>query len=588
MTNLQHRLWLILPVAAIAPPLFAATFTVTTTNISGPGSLPAVIAQANAAPGSNLIEFGVTNPITLGLQLPTITNSVAIIGREDVPTVISGGFALPIFSFGAGTTNKLSRLVLANGSTGGNGAAIINASILQVDSCIITNHRAVGGSGGAIINGWVMTVSSSLISDSRAVSGGAVYNGATLIVSDTSVSSNYAENGGAIYNAGSLALTTVGVTGNRAALGFGGGIYNSGTASIVASTLNGNSATGGAGGSGYDVGGGGGAGLGGGLFSLSGEVSITNSTVAENTAVGGAGGNAMLSAGSTNVTAKGGGNNPGNYLKLGPPDGGFGGGGGGGQRGYAPYYGGYGGFGGGGGGVAPPTGGNGGFGGGTANGVAVYGNGGGGGAGIGAGIFVNGGILHLVNCTITLNHATGGSGGQTAPQGLAGDGGQGIGGGIFNRGGMVMLADTITANNVAQNTSPDLWGNFSTAGVNLIGNNQGATNLSILDFQNVAANLGPLQDNGGGTLTCAPLQGSLAIGNGASAGAPEADQRGVPRPQGVASDIGAVEAVTGSPLLTGGAMVRGSGFQLTTILDTTSSYRVQGSAALTNWTDLTN
>jgi hypothetical protein len=43
-----------------------------------------------------------------------------------------------------------------------------------------------------------------------------------------------------------------------------------------------------------------------------------------------------------------------------------------------------------------------------------------------------------------------------------------------------------------------------TTGFNLIGNNQGATNLSINDFQNVPANLNALQDNGGPTLTCVP------------------------------------------------------------------------------------
>ena len=153
MTNLQHRLWLILPVAAIAPPLFAATFTVTTTNISGPGSLPAVIAQANATPGSHVIRFGVTNVITLGLQLPAITNSVTIIGRADVPTVISGGGTFSLFSFSAGTVSKLSRLVLANGSTAGNGAAINNSGELHVESCILTNHHTIGGSGGAAETG---------------------------------------------------------------------------------------------------------------------------------------------------------------------------------------------------------------------------------------------------------------------------------------------------------------------------------------------------------------------------------------------------------------------------------------------------
>jgi hypothetical protein len=163
-----------------------------------------------------------------------------------------------------------------------------------------------------------------------------------------------------------------------------------------------------------------------------------------------------------------------------------------------------------------------------------------------------------------------------------------MGGGVYQHSGSVTLLSTILAGNTAVDNGPDLNGSVLSFGYNLVGNNQGATNLTIFDFQNVAANLGPLQDNGGPTLTCAPLQGSLAIGYGSSAGAPGTDQRGVPRPQGAAVDIGAVEVVTASPIVTGAAMLGGSGFSLSTLFDATNSYRIQGSTNLTNWVDLTN
>jgi hypothetical protein len=191
----------------------------------------------------------------------------------------------------------------------------------------------------------------------------------------------------------------------------------------------------------------------------------------------------------------------------------------------------------------------------------------------------------FVNCTFASNSATGGSG---ADPGSGTSPGQGIAGGIYNYSGTVSLLNTIIAGNSASNSSPDLNGAFVSSGFNLIGNNQGATNLSIFDFQEVAANLGPLQNNGGPTLTCAPLQGSFAINNGTSAGAPYTDQRGVPRPQGGAFDIGAVEVVTGSPIFLGVAMNGGSGFSLSTIFDATNSYQIQASTNLTNWTVLTN
>lgn len=54
-------------------------------------------------------------------------------------------------------------------------------------------------------------------------------------------------------------------------------------------------------------------------------------------------------------------------------------------------------------------------------------------------------------------------------------------------------------------------------------------------------NLGTLKDNGGYTKTHALLLGSSAIDKGTSAGAPSSDQRGYPRPQGSAYDIGSYE-----------------------------------------------
>ncbi len=59
--------------------------------------------------------------------------------------------------------------------------------------------------------------------------------------------------------------------------------------------------------------------------------------------------------------------------------------------------------------------------------------------------------------------------------------------------------------------------------------------------------LGPLQNNGGATLTHAPLPGSPAIDAGDNALCPATDQRGLSRPQGAACDMGAVEAPPNQP-----------------------------------------
>jgi hypothetical protein len=163
-----------------------------------------------------------------------------------------------------------------------------------------------------------------------------------------------------------------------------------------------------------------------------------------------------------------------------------------------------------------------------------------------------------------------------------------MGGGIFNNSASVTLVNTVIAANGATDTSPDLVGTFTSSGFNLIGSSQGATGLSINDFQNVPSDLGPLQNNGGPTFTCVPQQGSLAIGYGTSTGAPPNDQRGVPRPQGGGIDIGAVQTVTAGPLYFGPSMSSAFGFSVSVIFDSTNAYRVQGATNLTTWINLTN
>jgi hypothetical protein len=211
--------------------------------------------------------------------------------------------------------------------------------------------------------------------------------------------------------------------------------------------------------------------------------------------------------------------------------------------------------------------------------------GGGGGAGIAAGIFVATGRVDLVNCTIAFNSGQGGRG-ATGAGNATGAPGQAIAGGIFNYHGTVSLLNTLIAANSASNSSPDVCGSFVSTGFNLIGNSQGSSGLSINDFQNVPADVGPPKDNGGGFWTCDLLPGSLAVGYGTSVGGPLMDQRGVPRPENGSWDIGALQAVTVTPM--SAISVSSSGFLLMTIFDSTNAYRIQASTNLTTWLTLTN
>ena len=120
--------------------------------------------------------------------------------------------------------------------------------------------------------------------------------------------------------------------------------------------------------------------------------------------------------------------------------------------------------------------------------------------------------------------------------------GLGTGGGL---GDCLPLVATFTLKNtiVANNTPGGDCGNteVTSEGHNL--DSDGTCGLSGPGDQSATdPQLGALRDNGGPTFTRALLPGSPAIDAGEDVGCPATDQRGVPRPQGPACDIGAYEA----------------------------------------------
>jgi len=180
--------------------------------------------------------------------------------------------------------------------------------------------------------------------------------------------------------------------------------------------------------------------------------------------------------------------------------------------------------------------------------------------GEGGGI-LNVGTLTLVNSTISSNTAYAGAGianrqgflttlvNSTITDNSATD----HAGGIRNNNGTVNLTNTILAGNTAP-TGPECTGPLTSQGHNLIGNDTGCSftpltgDLVGTTGDSIDPLLGPLQDNGGPTLTHALLFGSPAVDTADTGVAPETDQRGVARPQDSASDIGAYELVTSSPV----------------------------------------
>lgn len=132
----------------------------------------------------------------------------------------------------------------------------------------------------------------------------------------------------------------------------------------------------------------------------------------------------------------------------------------------------------------------------------------------GGGIFTNS-PMTLLNVTVVNNQAS--------------DRGGGIG-------GSATVGNSIFANNLPTNCQ----NHATTQGHNLESANTCGFN-GTGDIINTAPLLGPLQDNGGDTDTHALLNGSPAIDAGNTASCPGTDQRGVPRPQSAACDIGSYE-----------------------------------------------
>ena len=146
--------------------LHAATFTVTTTSDSGPGSLRQAIIDANATGGGIIINFNTTGSITLASPLPAISTNMAIAGPGTNLLSVSGNNLVRVLKLNIGTTNIISGLTIANGRATGyaNGAAIANAGSLTISNCALINNTNFGGWGGAIYNSGALSILDSTIS----------------------------------------------------------------------------------------------------------------------------------------------------------------------------------------------------------------------------------------------------------------------------------------------------------------------------------------------------------------------------------------------------------------------------------------
>jgi hypothetical protein len=561
--TLRHQLaWSLAGAAfllALGPTAEAATITVNTTK---PGLLPgdgkcSLIEAITAANTDTDVDAcvragGGTGADTIGLPkksnhiltqvnngengLPLITTPITIEGNGATISRKKGPTQFRLFEI-AGGSLTLNAVKLTGGSSPlGGGAVFNNGGTLTVTNSRITGNVAAGGGGGVLSNDGNVTVQNSIISNNKASYGGGVYhfhgaftvensqittntatqfgggiqNGldSTFTLTGSTVSGNKAVNtgdegiGGGISNDGTLAVENSQIKSNVANSpihgGYGGGIANYGTATVSSSLISGNTAS-----AAKDDAAGGG-------IQNCGDLTVLNSHITKNTAkttssddysFGGGlsnGGGPTFCRGTASVSQS--------TMSLNKAE--FG-------AGVYNYYG----------TVALENS--------TISGnTATF---------WGGGLF-NYGAMTLSNVTITKNNAKYGAGIYNA-------------GTYDNETATVTLNRTLISGNKAPSgAGPEVYNNpdglVNVDAFNLFGqkNNPGVVNVTpgasdVIPGLTVTTPkiLSPtLKNNGGPTPTHALVAGSPALDQ-IDTGAPGTDQRGVTRPQGALSDIGAFE-----------------------------------------------
>jgi predicted outer membrane repeat protein len=507
--------------------------TVTNTNDVGPGSLRQALADAQ---DGDDIQFdpnlnGQTINLTSGELV--IDKNITIVGPgQDLLTVSrSSPNLFRIFHVMAGHTVTIEGLTIKNGKNGsGPGGGIYNDhATLTIESCVVANNSSSDQGGGIYCDGSggsaSLTIRNSVVRDNTVLPmfgsgepyGGGIANiDSTLTIDNSQVTGNaaraywsseiYLGNGGGVYNDGtnaSLTITNSLVSNNIAGMPFSqprgheSGISNLGSRATpnknhpFGPTL-------------MSLG----VGYGGGVYNT-GTLTITNTELSSNSATFGGGG--FHGDGSlTNSTISG------NQS-----------------------------WGGNGGGIAGDP---------IVNNCTISGN----------QAWVYGGGIYgsptITNCTISGNHASpigsfGGGGiyggGIVRNSTIAGNTGT-LGGGIFVTGSLE-IGNTVLKTGTSGGNIATQGGTVTSHGYNISNDNGSGFLTGPGDQINTDPFLGPLQDNGGPTLTHALLPGSPAIDAGDPNFTPPPfyDQRGFDyfRVSNGRIDIGSFETQPGCVIL---------------------------------------
>ncbi len=521
---------------------YAATLVVTKTTDTADGICDsdcslreAVVAAASGDTVVFSSLFNEPQTITLTIGQIVISRNLTVTGSGKNVLTLSGNNASRVFRMIGGSTVSITGMKLTNGLASGTGEAVGGAIYQTGGSLTLTNMNVsnnvarqannpmFGAGGGIFVDACTLSVFNSSISNNVVPSengrgGGILATGASSILNITSsfIDSNAGEG---IYGLGIISVIDSTIVGNA-----GTALSATGHTTVIGSTISNN---------------GGGIGSGDGPS----ELTVDRSVISGNQPLGGVGSSGMASI--SNSVIRDNSNN-----RFGAIGGGLGN--------FGTMY------------VTNTS---------ILDNYAFESAG---------GVYNAVGTMYLTNCTVSGNRAGGASGGgiyngSTAFGGtlvltnvtVANNTVAGRGGGIYHDNtGTVTIRNSIIADNISSTSNhPDMSGDVSSQGYNLITNTVGSFGWINSDLLNRKALLAPIGNNGGMTWTHAILPGSPGInaGNNDLARDPANntplthDQRGCAhfRVVGGTVDIGAYEAnYAAEPVTLSGrvvATVRGRG-----------------------------
>ncbi|HEV7572978.1 MAG TPA: choice-of-anchor Q domain-containing protein [Thermoanaerobaculia bacterium] len=243
----------------------AATFTVSNTNATGPGSLVDAISQANAIAGPHTIN--ITASGTMNVTTPLVlTQSMTINGPAATPPAftIDGGNSTRIIQVSASAAGPmtLSGITLTHGrvdSAKGGAIDVPAGRTLNLTNCFVIANSTTGTSsadtflsaGGAISTAGTLNIQTSMLSNNTSTGpGAAIYSAATATVSIvlSQFIGNQATNfAGAMYCSASVLITITNTTffGNQSGTGGSGAIGFTDTKAVISGcTFSGNTTLG--------------------------------------------------------------------------------------------------------------------------------------------------------------------------------------------------------------------------------------------------------------------------------------------------------------------------------------------------------